>query len=226
MSYTAYSSPLACSPPLPPGTSLDTKASTPTAGRRVPPVLPRPPRPSHGQAPPARGRHPRLPRAVEDALILRHRHQGRGRAALDARSCGGRSVPAVVRRRADQGSDPAHSRRPRGALAAGDRFDGLHAQAAQLDELRRQGRLSDRDYEDQKRRLAKRGRSKALWSGWWWKAPLLVAVLWMIWPRQGWLASRPAKPGRLGSWCGGPSRMPTTVGKCTGGCSPSTRSAS
>lgn len=72
-----------------------------------------------------------------------------------------------------------------GRWAAGDRFDGLHARAAQLDELRRQGRLSDRDYEDQKRRLAKRGRSRSLWSGWWWKAPLLVAVLWLICPRQG-----------------------------------------
>lgn len=68
--------------------------------------------------------------------------------------------------------------------AAGDRFDGLYARTAQLDELRRQGRLSNRDYEDQKRRLAKRSRSKALWSGWWWKAPLLLAVLWLIWPRQ------------------------------------------
>ncbi|WP_298957260.1 hypothetical protein [uncultured Methylobacterium sp.] len=69
--------------------------------------------------------------------------------------------------------------------AAGDRFDAVHDQAARLDALRRQGQLSQGEYDDQKRRLAQRGGSRTLWSGWWWKLPLLVAVLWFVWPREG-----------------------------------------
>jgi hypothetical protein len=75
--------------------------------------------------------------------------------------------------------------------AAGDRFDGLHARATQLDELRREGRLSDQDYKDRKRRLTRRGRFGTLWSGWWWKLPLVLAVLWVIWPREGMVAGLP-----------------------------------
>lgn len=66
--------------------------------------------------------------------------------------------------------------------AAGDRFDDNHARAQQLDELRRQGRLSDQEYATQMQRLGAQP-PRSLWAGWWWKAPLLLAVIWLVWPR-------------------------------------------
>jgi hypothetical protein len=67
---------------------------------------------------------------------------------------------------------------------AGDRFDGTHARAVRLAELHRQGRLSERDYKDQTRRLRARP-PRRLWAGLWWKMPLLLTVVWMVWPRSG-----------------------------------------
>ena len=64
--------------------------------------------------------------------------------------------------------------------AAGDRFDGTHARAARLAELHGQGQLSDREYAAQTRRLGRPARRP--WAGWWWKIPVLLAVLWLVWP--------------------------------------------
>ncbi|WP_246687904.1 MULTISPECIES: hypothetical protein [unclassified Methylobacterium] len=52
-----------------------------------------------------------------------------------------------------------------------------------LAELHRRGALHDADYEDQKRRLREPRRPKTRWTGWWWKAPALLLVVWFIWPR-------------------------------------------
>ncbi len=52
-----------------------------------------------------------------------------------------------------------------------------------LAELHRRGVLNDADYEDQKRRLMKPRRPKTLRSGWWWKAPALLFLVFLFWPR-------------------------------------------
>lgn len=67
--------------------------------------------------------------------------------------------------------------------AAGDRFDGRHEQSERLAELHRRGVLNDADYEDQKRRLMKPRQPKSRWSGWWWKAPALLFLIFLFWPR-------------------------------------------
>ena len=67
--------------------------------------------------------------------------------------------------------------------AAGDRFDGTYARAQQLADLHRGGQLSDREYAAQTKRLRAKPQQR-LWAGWWWKLPLLLAVIWLVWPTQ------------------------------------------
>ncbi len=69
--------------------------------------------------------------------------------------------------------------------SAGDRFDGVWGRVEGLDALRRQGQISDEDYADQVRRLKAPRRSNSLWAGWWWKLPLVLLLLWLVWPRGG-----------------------------------------
>jgi hypothetical protein len=65
---------------------------------------------------------------------------------------------------------------------AADHFDGTHARSERLDELRRQGRISEREHAEQRRRLRER-RLQRTWTGLWWKLPLALLALWLIWPR-------------------------------------------
>ncbi|HEX8416052.1 MAG TPA: hypothetical protein VF641_00470 [Methylobacterium sp.] len=70
-----------------------------------------------------------------------------------------------------------------GRWAAGDRFDGKHEHSERLEELHRRGVITDADYEDQKRRLVLPRRPRRPWTGWWWKAPALLLLIVLFWPR-------------------------------------------
>ncbi|GEP07615.1 SHOCT domain-containing protein [Methylobacterium oxalidis] len=52
-----------------------------------------------------------------------------------------------------------------------------------LTELRQRGLITEAEYEDQKRRLLKPRRPRTRWTGWWWKVPALLFLLWLFWPR-------------------------------------------
>lgn len=67
--------------------------------------------------------------------------------------------------------------------AAGDRFDGTFERSERLATLHREGRLSDREYAAQSQRLQAQP-ARGPWAGWWWKAPLLLAAVWLVWPKS------------------------------------------
>lgn len=68
--------------------------------------------------------------------------------------------------------------------AAGERFTREADRLKTLAELHATGRVSDREYEAQKRRLLDPPKAKGFWSGWWWKAPVLLLLILMLWPRS------------------------------------------
>jgi len=67
--------------------------------------------------------------------------------------------------------------------AAGDRFDGTHAEAERLAALHRQGRLSDRKYAAKTKRL-RAWTLQRPWAGWWWQLPMVFVAMWVLWPKQ------------------------------------------
>jgi hypothetical protein len=66
--------------------------------------------------------------------------------------------------------------------AAGERFDSSPAQTKGLAKRQGYGRRSPREDGDHSQWRDARSK-RSLWTGFWWKAPLMLAVVWAMWPR-------------------------------------------